>query len=148
MSNDRVYDKLYLDKDRFKSVKSIIEYMYPKNEVYCIKHTYFDKNCSERQCSAKRRSIDDIIIIVRTYFPKSPIKKILKALEDCNMSFYFCDTIERIVFHRVSDAHLFYKDAFQNYISRWKYDIESSEKGIKSANLINRGYNLELINND
>ena len=72
--------------------------------------TFFDEDCSKLQCSSgKNRSIDEMLIIVKTEYPKSHNKDIYKAFrklllehevrnEDAKLSLLFCKDIEKWVF--------------------------------------------------
>lgn len=134
-------DKLYLDADEvFEIIDDILMFMFPSDEQHCNKITYFDKECTKRQGSWKRRSIDDLYIICQTYFSEASKLDILKAIQRCKLHFYICDDINRVVFHRVrfDSAYKFGLDTLTSHMGKHSAYLEVVPKLKDSyAELIN-----------
>jgi hypothetical protein len=98
-------ENLYIKTDQvFTSPKQFLEYLFDHTN-YITEFTYFDKECTEVQCTAKRRSFEELYILFKTYF-KNISKKELLTLLFTYASFYFCNQINKLVFHRVEYTSL------------------------------------------
>lgn len=96
-------DNLYLDTDRkFETISELLEFIIPEGNAFFVKETFYDKDCTESQCDAGRRSFGDLYMLFKTYFPGISEKESLLALENHNMNWYICGSIEKIVFHKIS----------------------------------------------
>jgi len=66
--------------------------------------TYNDPECTDQECHAARRSLEDLLSIVRVYFPRCSRQRLCKALyrlkDDPEMYVYAykCRTIHKIVY--------------------------------------------------
>tara|TARA_R110000851_G_C12938072_1_gene551966 strand:- start:106 stop:639 length:534 start_codon:yes stop_codon:yes gene_type:complete len=84
------YDKLYVKFKRPKTIKQFLTKFY--SEVLHVKYrfpiqTYFDKACTKMQCRKHTyRSIDDLFILVKTYYPSATLKKLMKILVQLDLS--------------------------------------------------------------
>lgn len=77
------------------------------DEYYCVK-TYYDKECTDKQCHVARRSIDDLLSILNTYYPTVTIEQLAYYLIDKadthGIKCFYCDDVEHIVFLRFKDV--------------------------------------------
>lgn len=93
--------KLYIDldnKQRARTIKAFL--MQCKRKDGFFKPTFYDKDFRKQQCHAGRRSFEDIVCLVKTYFPKATESSIAKALllsggktYKCYPYFLFCGGI-------------------------------------------------------
>lgn len=110
-----------------------IKYKYPKTlskfiEDFLISHvhgTYLDPECTKPQRTGGGwRSINDIYVLVNTYFPNTSLKSILEVLIKLKVYFGYCSTIRRkIVYYQPTGYTRFwldngYRDLY--YSSSWK----------------------------
>ena len=93
-------ENLYINTEQvFVSHKEFLEYLF-RGTNYIIEYTYFDKECTQLQCQAKRRSFEELYILFKTYFEDISKKELLNLLFTY-ATFYFCGGIYKLVFHRV-----------------------------------------------
>ena len=72
----KIYLKNY-KKKRGLSVASFLEKLFHKE--YGFPATYHDKECTKIQCSrGKNRSIDDVMCLIKTYYPSKTYKHIFE----------------------------------------------------------------------
>ena len=72
----KIYLKNY-KKKRGLSVASFLEELFHKE--YSFPTTYHDKECTKIQCSrGKNRSIDDVMCLIKTYYPSKTYKHIFE----------------------------------------------------------------------
>lgn len=105
------YKYLYIKTQKpFKSIKDVIDCLFSdssgKRKPYA-KPIYSDKECTKIQCAAHRRSFDDMLRLVRGYFPDATPLDLMKALKDLNIKCSYCYTTRKVVFSFV-DSHLSY----------------------------------------
>ncbi len=94
--------KIYLNtKKEFKNIEELIQYGYTRNQEK-FKRTYLDPKCKIQDCHPARRSFGDLLLICKTYFPKTTEKELAKALFSLNkktgLRASFCGTINKLVF--------------------------------------------------
>jgi hypothetical protein len=101
--------KLYLNPINRKKPKEPIYNFIKRYFELGSKSTYYDKECNNLHCSrGKNRSIDDMLNIVKTEYPKSSNKAIYKAFkkfllfeeqkQQTKKVFIFCKDVEKWVF--------------------------------------------------
>lgn len=110
-------EKLYIETEgeTITSIEQLLEIMIPRGVGYFEKTTYYDEECTKRQCGAYRRSFDDLYILFKTYFPTITKKEALLAMGWHDLHFYFCEEINKIVFHRA-----LYHPATLSYFEKYK----------------------------
>lgn len=104
----KIYLKNYVKK-RGLPVASFLEELFHKH--YGFPTTYSDKECTKIQCSrGKNRSIDDVMCLIKTYYPSKTYKHIFEQfriyLEKVNIdedgeysnALILCNDIEKWVF--------------------------------------------------
>lgn len=106
----KIYLKNY-KKKRGLPVASFLEELFHKE--YGFPATYFNKECTIKQCSrGKNRSIDDVMCLIKTYYPSKTYKHIfeqfriyLEKVNDINdedhkysNALILCNDIEKWVF--------------------------------------------------
>jgi len=102
--------KLYINTNKqFNDINELLTFCYPTGD-YFREYTYFDKECTQIQCSASRRSFEDLLSLCKTYFPETTEKDLMKTLIDMGMRYYRCGGIGKIVFHYRGDYLV--KDGF------------------------------------
>lgn len=138
-------DKLYLyNNQEFKTIDEILMFMFPLYSRYCEKETYYDEQCTELQGGWKRRSIEDLHIICKTYFPDTSLLDVLKAIQRCNLNFYICDDIDKLVFHRVDYAgvtsfNLFNLEAYMvRHDAYLSLELDLKDSCIEIVNLLKK----------
>lgn len=90
---DEELEKIKNIKDLFFSQKST---QYP---FVLFKETYFDKECTKRQCHCARRSFYDLLDICKTYFPKTTEEELAHLLvNEENLCSFYCSDIQKVVF--------------------------------------------------
>ena len=57
--------------------------------------TYFDRELTKLECNAHRRSFEDLLVIAKTYFPKTTKTQLMWALKRINIKFYHCNGIKK-----------------------------------------------------
>lgn len=69
---------------------------------YKFVKTYNDIDCCSVQCDSARRSIEDMLEIAQTYFPKTTLKVLIRTLVKLNSTIglypRWCCTITKLVF--------------------------------------------------
>lgn len=113
-------NKIYLKTDKkFKSVQDLLEYgfisRFNAHGYFVI--TYSDPECTIIQCSAYRRSFEDLLAIAKTYFPSTTevrLMNVLKKMLNGQLKFYRCSSIKKIVFHK-SGSFSLDTDNFSGY---------------------------------
>jgi hypothetical protein len=88
-----------------KTVQDLIESLFKepstlKKRKYA-RPTYKDKACTKVECSAGRRSFEDMLVLARTRFPNTTEKCLMKALKELKLKFYYCHQIHKAIFHYV-----------------------------------------------
>lgn len=89
--------KIYFKYADTKDLKSLMRSLYSHNGYACP--TYLDSEFNKIQCAGSRRSFEDLLIISKTYFPKVTKEELMQCLIDIKIKFYFCNNINKIVFH-------------------------------------------------
>ena len=79
--------------------------------------TYHDKDCTRLECSAFRRSFEDLLTLARTYFPDTTKKELMLVLVDLDLSWTFCGDIGKIVFYYIGSDDICARD-FEATIKR------------------------------
>lgn len=133
--------KLYFKEAQQKTVANIEELLIlgyvdaEKDHYYGFAPTYFDAECTVQQCKSARRSFDDLLIICKTYFPRTTKKHLAKALyklhtKDIYLSIFICGDIKKVVFSRVSNYQRFTKYFLRDVDSN-RYDgmYDPNKKG-------------------
>lgn len=127
----------------------ILDYSHAKE---CAE-TFLDEELTLRQCDKwKNRSIDDMILIVRRFFPEADCADVLSAIAELNvmrleqkkiaLMVYYCPDINRPVFLKHPNAesllnNLFYKDHV-------RYETKRRSKGTSEYSI----WDLEQIYNE
>jgi hypothetical protein len=79
-------DKLYVKFKKPKTIVQFIKLFYSnlmKNHGTCYAvTTYYDKECKKLHCDRNWRGFDDLLILVKTYYPSTNEKILLKRLLD------------------------------------------------------------------
>ena len=104
-------EKIYFKDPDTENLNKLLLSLYNSNG-YSVP-TYHDEQMSQIQCTAHRRSFEDLLAIANTYFPKTTEKELLKSLIEIEMKFYFCNAIKKIVFH-FNGTYLITKFNFEN----------------------------------
>lgn len=93
-----------------KTFLDILNLLYDKRiSNYTITKTFSDKECTLIECTEfRRRSLQALIEIARTYFPEITLEEIFKAIYEKRLDYYICGDIKRLVFHHVH--HKLFKD--------------------------------------
>lgn len=104
----KIYLKNYVKK-RGLPVASFLEELFHKQ--YGFPATYCDKECTKIQCSrGKNRSIDDVMCLIKTYYPNKTYKHIFEQFriylekvnnvndDECSNTLILCNDIEKWVF--------------------------------------------------
>lgn len=127
-------NKIYLKLDKKpRTIKSLLNSLYSERNDHSVMatNTYSDKQCTVLQCqSYRQRSFDDIKILVKTYFPKTSPKVILKNLilldpktkNGTCTGFVFsnCSTIDRI---KINYNYVGSNDRKDYYFKNCNFDI-------------------------
>lgn len=75
-----------------------------------FKPTYKDEGLTKCECHAARRSFGDLLIICKTYFPKTQRKDLAKAIMKLNKQIglraSYCNTIDKLVFLKQNNRHI------------------------------------------
>ena len=70
--------------------------------------TFYDEECTKRQCVVARRTFEDLYVIVKTYYPKytkSNVAKMIKTLHEKDNVFpIWCNAQDKIVFYKKSTS--------------------------------------------
>ena len=96
--------KLYLESQHRKKPREPILSFLERYFKNLTKGTYFDEPCTQLQCSSgKNRSIDEMLLIVKTEYPKSKNSDIYKAfrkllLQNKQLVLVYCCDIDKWVF--------------------------------------------------
>ena len=102
--------KLYLESQHRKKPREPILSFLERYFKNLTKGTYFDEPCTQLQCSSgKNRSIDEMLLIVKTEYPKSKNSDIYKAFKKLllieenkpygsRLSLVYCKDIDKWVF--------------------------------------------------
>lgn len=122
----------------FKTRREMIKYLMSGKSA-----SYSDAACRNKQCDpGKNRSIDDLLAIVRSKFPKTSLNALVKHLtflmgENRSTNFAWCTTIRNVV---ILDTPYFKNDYITSY-SRRNYYHSVSNSGMsleKIENIINQ----------
>ena len=129
------YNKLYVKFDRPKTVREFIKLFF--KGIYS-KDTFWDVECKKRQCTSHRlRSIDDMMILIKTYYPTVTKAKIFEYListsigiigvfkKEGYLNLNYCSTIQRPVFNystKNNRSNYSIKTQGKNSNYRW-YDL-------------------------
>lgn len=102
------YNKLYVKFDKPRTVREFIKLFFEKIHA---KQTFYDAECKKIQCTSHRlRSIDDMMILIKTYYPSVSKAKIFEYListsigtmgvfnKEGYLNLSYCITIGRPVF--------------------------------------------------
>ena len=129
-----IYLKNY-KKKRGLSVASFLEELFHKK--YGFPTTYHDKECTKIQCSrGKNRSIDDVMCLIKTYYPSKTYKHIfeqfriyLEKVNDVNDDKYLnalilCNDIEKWVFGYS------WSNTDKLFCGDYRHSSESTDKGL------------------
>ena len=104
--------KLYVDSQHRKQPREPILSFLERYFKGLTKGTYFDEPCTQLQCSSgKNRSIDEMLLIVKTEYPKSKNSDIYKAFkklllleelkpQGSRLALLYCKDINKWVFMR------------------------------------------------
>ena len=104
--------KLYVNFQHRKQPREPILSFLQRYFKNLTKRTYFDEQCTQLQCSTgKNRSIDEMLIIVKTEYPKSKNSDIYKAFrklllleelksQGSRLALLYCKDINKWVFMR------------------------------------------------
>jgi len=98
-----------LNGENSKDVVDLLKKLFSSQSYDKVKNiqTYSNKECTTSQCQPdKLRSFDDVVRIVKTYFPKATIKDIFLSLlqlkvknragDVCNMGMGYCSDMGKI----------------------------------------------------
>lgn len=77
--------------------------------------TYYDEDCVEQELYPARRSFEDLLVVCRTYFPRTPKKKLAEILvqlhSEIRLRTLYCRDIEKVVFVRADYESPFHTGA-------------------------------------
>lgn len=138
--------KLYVNVEKHPREKIVSflkrcydEGQYSYNYTFC--ETYYDVYCTKLQCYKKRRSFDELLTVVKTYYPHaskkhiaSQIKKLTKPLSICNkmhLRFLFCPDVQKWVMYESSNNASEYYIYLSNY-NNSKSKFEEKGNGERS----------------
>jgi heme oxygenase len=94
--------KIYFKNPNTENLDKLIESLFTKN-VFYAKNTYLDSEFKYIECTRSRRSFEDLLLISKTYFPRTKKKELMQALINNKILFYRCSEIKKIVFHYCGD---------------------------------------------
>lgn len=104
--------KIYIKHDKsypFASVRDVIYSLFRNGDgsrrSYAML-TYSDADCTRVECSAGRRSFEDLLCLARTYFPETTEVELMAVMKELKLTFYFCCDIHKIVFFYMGDFDL------------------------------------------
>ncbi len=101
--------KLYLkltSKDSFASPRDLINFLFSNGRgesTIFARATYYDFKCKKIQCLPSRRSFEDMLALVRTYFPNTRETTLAKIIRNKNLNYSYCGDINKIVFRNGPD---------------------------------------------
>lgn len=108
---------------KFKNKQELLEYGF-RNGQFVV--TYLDPECKKQECHKANRSFGDLLLICKTYFPKTTerglARTIFKMHDTIGLAATYCNTIDKVVF----DAHSSYKE---ESIDEGIYGDEYDERG-------------------
>lgn len=128
----KIYLKLPKNK-KFANITALLKYGY-KGELFIRKGfaaTYSDKACKKQQChNDANRSFEDLLIICKTYFPKTTEEQLAKSLYGLfkynKLIVIFCDNINKLVFYRRRHAlnfeYLIVDEATKRGVGKYNYN--------------------------
>lgn len=127
---------------RPKTVRELINDFYQVNEIdtySCLtsKATYYDKEYKSVQCeSAKRRSLTDLHILCKTYFPNVSLKKVFfellllkKIINSSKIMFLkcgYCYDMQKMKLVKNYTNKAFYDDRNINFVTSSKHTHPNS----------------------
>ena len=98
--------KLYIEEPKTESLEAFLIDLFSvdmDDRLNC-KITYLDEECTEEECHAARRSLEDITAICQTYFPDVTDKEIINFMYSTRESLWWrahwCSDIYKMVFIR------------------------------------------------
>lgn len=97
---------LYIKEgEKAKTIKELLDILFKLDKwYYSTATTYYDKNFTEIQCEAQRRSFADIYEICQTYFPKVSKEEVAyNLLNEIKTNAFYCTDVSRIVFRRITN---------------------------------------------
>lgn len=123
--------KLYVESQHRKKPREPILSFLQRYFKNLTKKTYHDEQCTQLQCnSGKNRSLDEILTIIKTEYPKSKNSDIYKAFkkfllleelkqQGIRMSLLYCCDINKWVFMRFShNANIRFLMNYSNSINK------------------------------
>lgn len=138
--------KIYLKLgNKPKSIKELLLLLFSHGEDTRRTNveTYLDEACLSVQCNRnKYRSLDEVVMIVTTYFPKASLKEIIHELlvldfglaEPIYIKMTNCSTIRRIVLYYSSEYFTSGIFDINKYNSQHSWDELLFLLGLKSVN--------------
>lgn len=110
--------KIYFKKGReATNVSELISLLYTKENGDYAQETYINEDFIDDnlECEGRRRSFEDLMSIVNTYFEGTTEVELAEALYDNNIAYYHCSEINKIVFHRCGNKNIESKEKDNNY---------------------------------
>lgn len=124
--------KLYIVPHiEINSLNSLLKCLYwevrTNNWKFYANPTFLDKECTKYECTASRRSFEDILCIARTYFPDVTEKDVLSEMKALNFDFLHCPDINKIVFMHNTGNSLITENQLNKYPNKYyKYCDDST----------------------
>lgn len=126
--------KLYVNiqKEKNERIVTFLKRCYAK--AHCgwehkFTETYNNKECSLLQCDKRRRSFDDLLNVVKTYYPKVSDKHIAKQIEKltkpysinnkARLHFLYCPEADRWIMYELSAQSFTYLGEKYLYMSSY-----------------------------
>jgi len=119
---------MYIEtKMPLNSAKDVIDALYRHHgsltRTSFANPTYLDKECTEVECAANRRSFEDLLTLAKSYFPETTELDLMQILLDLKLSFIFCEDIRKIVFSHPEDNYVNYKNRLDYIEEEWRDDF-------------------------
>ena len=151
--------KLYLKSQHRKQPREpILNFLKRYFKGFSIA-TFYDEECTKLQCSsAKNRSIDEMLVIVKTEYPKSNNKDIYKAFRkllleheikkgESKLSLLYCKDIDKWVFMKYK--HNCNTRFILNYAnSVEKKDLNGKGKETYNSFMTKLGFTMEELHKE
>ena len=112
---------------------------------YKFCETYYDEDCLKEQCDKRRRSFDDLMSIVKTYYPHVSKKHIAKQIEKLTraraicgkvrLNFLYCPDADRWIMYENSGGdpqyyRYLYMNSYGKSFQRFN-DVGKGERSLK-----------------
>ena len=120
--------KLYIEPIEGQSINSVsdlIRSLYAKPDGkphWGARTTYSDEECTVHECSASRRSFEDLLCLAQTYFPDTDEVSLMSVMAELSIHFNYCPDIFKFVFHFGASYRV-------NYLPMWSAEVRHYADG-------------------